>query len=141
MIVPSEQSGKRNAGRYIGRYAPSPTGPLHFGSLVAAVASYLDARAHGGAWHLRIEDVDKTRCRPQFADDIIQTLHAFGFRWDGEVVVQSRQQSRYEDALQKLIRDKQVYACVCSRREVADSSISNESGVDGPVYACRPLML
>ncbi len=139
MIAPPDQFGKRNASRYIGRYAPSPTGPLHVGSLVAAVASYLDARAHGGTWHLRIDDVDETRCQSQFADDIIQTLHAFGFRWDGEVVLQSTQKSRYVDALQKLSRDNQVYACVCSRREVADSSISNESGVDGPVYAgtCR----
>ncbi len=121
---------------YIGRYAPSPTGPLHFGSLLAAVASYLDARANQGRWHLRIDDIDETRCKPGFADDIIRTLHLFGFRWDGEIVVQSRQKQRYQDALQKLIGDKKVYACVCSRREIADSGIG---GIDGPVYpgTCR----
>lgn len=133
------QQGGHPVSRYVGRYAPSPTGPLHFGSLVAAVASYLDARARGGLWHLRIEDIDETRCKPEHTDDIIQTLHTFGFRWDGEIVVQSNQKLRYEDALQKLISDQQVYACVCSRREIADSSVSNTRAIDGPVYAgtCR----
>ncbi len=121
---------------YIGRYAPSPTGPLHFGSLVAAVASYLDARANQGRWHLRIDDIDETRCKAEYADDIIRTLHLFGFRWDGEIVVQSRQKQQYQDALQQLIANGHVYACVCSRREIADSGIE---GIDGPVYpgTCR----
>ncbi len=134
----TQQGGHPNP-RYVGRYAPSPTGPLHFGSLVAAVASYLDARACGGLWHLRIEDIDETRCKPEHIDDIIQTLHTFGFRWDGEIVVQSKQKSHYQQALQKLIGDQQVYACVCSRREIADSAVSNTRTMDGPVYAgtCR----
>ncbi len=121
---------------YIGRFAPSPTGPLHAGSLVAAVASYLDARANQGRWHLRIDDIDETRCKPEYADNIIRTMHLFGFRWDEEIVVQSRQKQYYKDALQQLLGNGQVYACVCSRREIADSGIE---GIDGPVYpgTCR----
>lgn len=123
-------------GQYVGRFAPSPTGPLHFGSLVAAVASYLDARAHSGAWLLRMEDIDSTRCRPQFADEIPRTLSAFGFRWDGEMLVQSRRLDRYQSALNQLTDGQLTYACSCSRREIADSSIQ---GIDGPVYggSCR----
>lgn len=121
---------------YVGRFAPSPTGPLHFGSLVACLASYLDARAHRGTWLLRIEDVDTTRCKPVYADDIVATLAAFGFRWDGEIRVQSRQTAMYEAALQKLIETDSVFACRCSRKEVADFAVA---GVDGPVYpgTCR----
>jgi glutamyl-Q tRNA(Asp) synthetase len=119
---------------YIGRFAPSPTGPLHFGSLVAALASFLDARAHGGTWLVRMEDVDETRCRPEFAEDILRTLTAFGLTWDGEVMVQSQRKARYADALGAL--DRHVYACVCSRKEIADSALN---GVEGPVYpgTCR----
>jgi glutamyl-Q tRNA(Asp) synthetase len=121
---------------YIGRFAPSPTGPLHFGSLVAAVASYLDARAHGGQWRLRIEDVDETRCQPQFTDDILRSLYAFGLRWDGEVMMQTRRKADYQTALQRLDQQSATYACICSRREIADSAIA---GLDGPVYpgTCR----
>ncbi len=121
---------------YVGRFAPSPTGPLHFGSLVACVASYLDARAHQGRWLLRIEDVDTTRCKPLYADEIIATLAAFGFKWDGDIRVQSGQISRYEAALAPLDSRRLTFACACSRREVADSATA---GIDGPVYpgTCR----
>jgi len=121
---------------YVGRFAPSPTGPLHFGSLVACVASYLDARAHGGRWLLRIEDVDTTRCKPLYADEIIATLAAFGFKWDGDIRVQSRQTDSYEAALAQLDSRHLTFACSCSRKEVADSAVA---GVDGPVYpgTCR----
>lgn len=121
---------------YIGRFAPSPSGPLHFGSLVAALASYLDAKAHGGQWLVRIEDVDETRCKPQFADDILRTLQAFGLRWDGEVIYQSLRKARYEQALTELTLRGLTYACICSRREIADSAVS---GLEGPVYpgTCR----
>jgi glutamyl-Q tRNA(Asp) synthetase len=77
---------------YRGRFAPSPTGPLHFGSLVAAVGSYLDARAHGGKWLVRIEDIDTLRTVPGVADDILRTLETFGFEWDGEFMYQSARQ-------------------------------------------------
>ncbi|TCS38384.1 glutamyl-Q tRNA(Asp) synthetase [Paucimonas lemoignei] len=106
---------------YIGRFAPSPTGPLHRGSLVAAMASYLDARAHGGKWLVRIEDIDEPRCPPGVAEDILATLAAFGMRWDGEVVWQSRRKHLYEAAFARLGR--WVYPCGCTRREIADSRI------------------
>jgi glutamyl-Q tRNA(Asp) synthetase len=127
--------------QYIGRYAPSPTGPLHMGSLIAAVASYCDARANNGKWLLRIEDIDETRSKPEYADDIITTLHQFGFRWDGEISFQSNQQNRYEAALAKLIDLARVYACRCSRKEIADSMPM--LGIDGAVYAgtCRHLQI
>jgi glutamyl-Q tRNA(Asp) synthetase len=125
-----------NPSPYIGRFAPSPTGPLHFGSLVAALGSYLQARTHGGQWHVRIEDVDTPRCSPAFADDMLRTLSAFGFEWDGAVVMQSQRQDAYRAALQQLKQADWVYACGCSRREIADSSTH---GLDGLVYpgTCR----
>jgi glutamyl-Q tRNA(Asp) synthetase len=125
---------------YIGRFAPSPTGPLHFGSLVAAVASFLDARANGGKWLVRIEDVDETRCKPAFADDILQTLVAFGLKWDGDIIIQSHRKPRYAEAVAALGERELVYACQCSRREISDSRIA---GIDGPIYpgTCRHLGL
>lgn len=104
-----------------GRFAPSPTGPLHFGSLVAALASWLDARAAGGRWLVRIEDLDGPRARPGAADDILRALERLGLGWDGEVAYQSRRTGLYESALQKL-RDR-CYWCGCSRREISDSSL------------------
>ncbi len=107
---------------YIGRFAPSPTGPLHAGSLVAALASYLDARAHRGRWLLRIEDIDEARTVPGAAEDIIDTLAAFGMHADGEVVWQSRRKPLYEAAFDQL--GSQVYPCGCSRKEIADSRVA-----------------
>lgn len=123
---------------YRGRFAPSPTGPLHFGSLVAATASWLDARAVAGEWLVRIEDVDETRSAPGAADAILRQLEAFGFEWDGEVVVQSRRKDLYEDALGRLRALGRIYRCRCSRREVADSALA---GIDGAIYpgTCRAL--
>ena len=106
---------------YAGRFAPSPTGPLHFGSLVAALASWLDARAAGGRWLLRIEDLDTPRAQPGAADQILRTLEAFGLSWDGEVVYQSARSALYREALQTL--EAHTYWCGCSRREIADSSL------------------
>ncbi|MEP7155600.1 MAG: tRNA glutamyl-Q(34) synthetase GluQRS [Betaproteobacteria bacterium] len=122
--------------QYIGRFAPSPTGPLHFGSLVAAVASFLDARAVGGQWLVRIEDVDSTRCKPELAQEILATLQAFGLVWNGDILVQTQRTSRYQQALDRLATLQLTYACSCSRREIADSSLL---GIDGPVYrgVCR----
>ena len=106
---------------YVGRFAPSPTGPLHFGSLVAALASWLDARAAGGWWLVRIEDLDAPRSVPGAAEQILETLQGLGLRWDGEVTCQSRRTALYQDALRAL--ESLTYWCCCSRREVADSSI------------------
>jgi glutamyl-Q tRNA(Asp) synthetase len=121
---------------YRGRFAPSPTGPLHFGSLVAAVASWLDARAAGGEWLVRMEDVDTPRTIPGAADAILRTLEALGLEWDGEVAWQSRRTHRYEAALERLRALGAVYGCRCSRREIADSALS---GVEGAIYpgTCR----
>lgn len=125
---------------YRGRFAPSPSGPLHFGSLVAAVASWLDARAAGGEWLLRIEDVDAPRTVPGAADAIQRSLDALGLRWDGEVLWQSRRAPAYEAALEKLARHGLVYRCRCTRRELADSALT---GIEGAVYpgTCRALAL
>jgi len=110
-----------------GRYAPSPTGPLHFGSLVAAVGSYLEARCRGGEWLVRMEDVDEPRCRGPWADDILRTLEAFGFEWDGEVMVQSRRKARYQEALDALRREGHAYPCACTRKELEAAPLA----VDG----------
>ncbi len=107
---------------YTGRFAPSPTGPLHPGSLVAALASYLDARAHRGRWLVRIEDIDEARTVSGAAEDIIDTLAAFGMHPDGDVVWQSRRKALYEAAFAAL--GDSVYPCACSRKEIADSRIA-----------------
>jgi glutamyl-Q tRNA(Asp) synthetase len=106
------------AARYRGRFAPSPTGPLHFGSLVAALASCCDARAAGGAWLLRIEDVDTPRSSAPFGAAMLATLHAYGFEWDGEVVHQSERADLYQAALERLLAHQQVFACACTRKEL-----------------------
>ncbi len=107
---------------YIGRFAPSPTGPLHQGSLVAAMASYLDARAHVGQWLVRIEDIDEARTIEGASDAILQSLTVLGMQWDGEIVWQSRRKNLYQTALERLSRH--VYVCSCTRKEIADSRIS-----------------
>jgi glutamyl-Q tRNA(Asp) synthetase len=102
-----------------GRFAPSPTGPLHFGSLVAAVASYADARAAGGRWLVRLEDVDTPRTVRGAEDAIVQALVAHGFVWDGPVVRQSARTMAYERALAALAGQGLVYDCACTRRDLA----------------------
>ncbi|HSD97476.1 MAG TPA: tRNA glutamyl-Q(34) synthetase GluQRS [Sulfuricaulis sp.] len=121
---------------YRGRFAPSPTGPLHFGSMVAAVGSFLQAKSRGGEWLVRMEDIDPPREVPGAADDILRTLETFGLYWDGTVMYQSRRHGVYEAAMKMLERLDAIYPCACSRREIADSSVN---GVDGPVYpgTCR----
>lgn len=103
---------------YVGRFAPSPTGPLHFGSFVAAVASYLDARAHAGRWLLRFEDLDRPRCVPGADSLILRALEAHGLRWDGAPVYQSRRLPRYEAALARLADLGVTFYCRCSRRQL-----------------------
>jgi glutamyl-Q tRNA(Asp) synthetase len=107
-----------SVGRYRGRFAPSPSGPLHFGSLVAAMASWCDARASKGDWLVRIEDVDETRSRPGASDAILATLEAYGFEWDGPVVRQSERAALYTAALDELIRRRRAFACACTRKEL-----------------------
>lgn len=121
---------------YIGRFAPSPTGPLHLGSLAAALGSCLEARRHGGSWLLRMEDLDPPRELPGAADGILHTLERLGFHWDGAVVYQSRRGEAYKAATEQLIAQGAAFPCACTRSEVADSGLL---GLEGPRYpgTCR----
>lgn len=131
--MPDADQGSR---RYRGRFAPSPTGDLHFGSLVAAVASFADARKAGGEWLVRIDDVDETRTRPGAASRIIRTLQAFGMTSDEPPQYQSERKACYLRTLERLRDMAAVYPCVCSRKRLAESAAM---GRDGPIYAgtCR----
>jgi glutamyl-Q tRNA(Asp) synthetase len=115
---------------YIGRFAPSPTGSLHLGSLLAAVGSYIDARSHGGRWLVRMEDLDRARVVPGSADEMLRTLEAFGLLWDGEVAYQSRRTHLYAEALESLRAAGHTFECSCSRRELG----TEDSGYPG---TCR----
>jgi glutamyl-Q tRNA(Asp) synthetase len=106
---------------YVGRFAPSPTGPLHAGSVVTALASWLDARAHGGRWLLRIEDIDPPREQVGATAAILDALQRLGLHWDGDVILQSAHAPRYQAALGRLVEAGQAYPCGCTRREIADS--------------------
>ena len=121
---------------YRGRFAPSPTGPLHFGSLVAAVGGYLDAKHHHGTWLVRMEDLDAPRTVQGAADAILRTLEAFGLYWDEHVIYQSQRTDAYETVLRQLQTTDAVYLCACTRREIADSVLH---GIDGQIYpgTCR----
>lgn len=121
---------------YVGRFAPSPTGPLHFGSLVAALGSYLDARAQSGRWLVRMEDLDRPREVPGAADLILKSLEQFGFEWDGAIEYQSRREDAYHQAAEELQHSGLLYACGCSRRDIRNNG---RMGPEGPVYpgTCR----
>ena len=106
---------------YVGRFAPSPTGPVHFGSLVAAVASYLQARTQNGRWLLRIEDIDPPREQTGASNEIIEALQCYGFEWDGEIIFQSTNDAAHRAALASLIDQGLAYRCRCSRRDLADA--------------------
>ena len=110
--------------RYCGRFAPSPTGPLHFGSLAAAVGSFLEAKCHGGLWLLRMEDLDTPREQSGAADAILRTLETCGMGWDGKIMYQSQRKDTYRAALADLQALGLTYACGCSRREIADSVLA-----------------
>ena len=112
-------------GRYIGRFAPSPTGPLHAGSLVAALASWLDARAHDGLWLVRIEDVDTPRCLPGMDEVILQQLNACELMPDQPPVWQSHRNAFYQSALDALVQQGLAYPCGCSRKEIASALQAN----------------
>lgn len=105
---------------YRGRFAPSPTGPLHFGSLIAAVGSYLRARSRGGEWLVRMEDLDPPREMEGAADDILRTLEIYGFEWDGAVLYQSSRSEAYQHHINELVRSGLAYPCSCSRKEIAE---------------------
>lgn len=120
----------------VGRFAPSPSGPLHFGSLVAALGSYLAARNRGGLWLLRIEDLDPPRVVPGAADLQLRTLETLGLGWDGPVLYQSNRRQAYLAAADELSRQGLTYFCQCSRRDIADRA---RRGPGGFVYpgTCR----
>jgi glutamyl-Q tRNA(Asp) synthetase len=120
---------------YVGRFAPSPTGPLHFGSLVAAVASFLQARVNNGRWLLRIEDIDPPREQPGATSQILKALECYGFEWDGETIFQSASADAHEEALSSLLVRDLAYRCSCSRKDLAGLP----SGPLGVIYpgTCR----
>jgi glutamyl-Q tRNA(Asp) synthetase len=124
---------------YVGRFAPSPTGPLHFGSFVAALASWLDARAAGGRWLLRMEDLDQPRVKSDAGSRILAQLEGAGLHWDGEVAWQSRRLGLYREALERLAAMDATYWCACTRKEIADSAIVRHTPDGAGVYAgtCR----
>lgn len=119
-----------------GRFAPSPTGKLHAGSLTTAVGSYLEARTQGGEWLLRMEDLDPPREQAGAAADILFTLDALGFEWDGAVVYQSQRLAAYQAALDDLVAQGRAYPCACTRSDIARIA---QRGIDGFVYpaTCR----
>ncbi|MDA8129554.1 MAG: tRNA glutamyl-Q(34) synthetase GluQRS [Betaproteobacteria bacterium] len=125
-----------NPARYVGRFAPSPTGPLHFGSLVAAVASFLDARAAAGCWLVRMEDLDRPRCEAGAADTILRQLEAYGLLWDGDVLYQSRRDDAYAAALDALRARGAVYPCACTRSQLAQAPRNAEGEILYP-GTCR----
>lgn len=139
MDLPSTPSGKTAEDQCPpcrGRFAPSPTGPLHFGSIVTALCSFLDARVAGGEWLVRMEDLDRTREVPGTADHILRTLEAMGFEWDDRVLRQSSRTSAYAQAIEQLRDAGLVFPCACSRHEIA---AIGRPGTEGPIYpgTCR----
>lgn len=116
----------------VGRFAPSPTGPLHAGSLVAAVGSWLMVKKLGGCWQLRIDDLDTPRCRKEYEDDILRTLERFGLWWDGGISRQSSNEAAYTEAFEQLRKLGVVYPCGCSRAEIARSASAPHPGEEIP---------
>lgn len=123
--------------QYRGRFAPSPTGPLHFGSLIAALGSYLRAKQQGGLWLVRMEDLDPPRELQGAADNILFTLEKFGFEWDESVIYQSARSKAYHGALEQLSKDQRSYRCRCTRKQIAEQA--RQLGLAANVYpgTCR----
>lgn len=120
---------------YIGRFAPSPTGPLHIGSLLTALASYLDARAHQGSWLVRMEDLDPPRTQAGAAQAILETLHIYGLEWDGKVLYQSQCSADYQHAVDQLLRQGQAFYCTCSRTDIL--ALTGSSNYPGTCRQCH----
>lgn len=112
-----------NSKKYTGRFSPSPTGPVHFGTLIAAVGSYLQAKKNNGDWLIRIEDVDTSRAIKGADSDILHTLASFGFEWDDEIIYQSKQTQHYQNVLDLLTTQALTFPCVCSRKQLFDQDI------------------
>lgn len=104
--------------RYRGRFAPTPSGPLHFGSIIAAVGSYLQARHNQGEWHVRIEDIDQPRTDPDATCSILMCLEKFGLHWDGDILYQSQRQDRYNEIIRQLEKAELVFPCACTRKQL-----------------------
>jgi len=121
---------------YRGRFAPSPTGPLHFGSLIAAMGSYLQAKQQNGEWLVRIDDIDPPRQQKGAADDILKTLEAFGFEWDQSVLYQSSRLKHYQTALDYLIEQQLAYPCSCSRASILQKTGQTKGEIVYPGF-CR----
>lgn len=118
----------RSSSPYIGRFAPSPTGPLHMGSLATALGSFLDARLHRGQWLLRIEDIDAERCDQQSVEHILHTLRRHGLNWDGEALVQSTRHALYQQALDQLDAAGLVFPCACTRKDIEQANAHRAFG-------------
>lgn len=125
---------------YRGRFAPSPTGPLHFGSIVAAMGSYLQAKSQGGEWLVRIDDIDPPREIPGIADNILFTLEQLGFEWDGNILFQSENSRLYQEVVDSLLANKQAYFCRCSRKMIQQANQDQENKTRYP-GTCRELGL
>ncbi|CCN85661.1 putative glutamyl-queuosine tRNA(Asp) synthetase [Vibrio nigripulchritudo SFn27] len=124
---------------YKGRFAPTPSGKLHFGSLVTAVASYLDARSKSGYWSIRMDDLDRDRVVNGSSDSILKTLEKYGFQWDGEVIYQSRNHQEYAYYINLMKANGYIYPCKCSRKAI--QSRCKKSNI-GAIYDrhCKPLV-
>jgi glutamyl-Q tRNA(Asp) synthetase len=129
MIATAEQTKR-------GRFAPSPSGPLHLGSLLTAVGSYVDAKHQKAEWLVRIEDIDHTRSKPAYASQILETLERFGLYWDGEVLYQHTRLDAYREAFDRLAREGHLYPCYCSRAQVTATTIPTTHGRYTQV--CKP---
>lgn len=119
---------------YTGRFAPSPTGPLHMGSLVAAVGSFVRARSRNGRWFVRMEDLDPPREQQGANDHILSTLQIHGLKWDGEVLYQSQCSADHQAAVDILLQQKKAYYCTCSRKQIAENAINGRYGLIYPGY-------
>jgi glutamyl-Q tRNA(Asp) synthetase len=121
---------------YRGRFAPSPTGPLHFGSLVAAMGSYLQAKYHNGEWLLRIDDIDPPREQKGAKNNILTTLEDFGFEWDSDVLYQNSKLNRYQEAVNDLLKQQRAYPCSCSKKSLIKQTGQTEGEIVYPGF-CR----